>query len=263
MAAITPAMIENILSKPDVVNKFQRHRDGTSRLGCNEVASHSNVKYDSDSETEIETSKMSPRIENSSISWQPVPKDTLEKYRARMYKPTSRNDLMYMLGNKCRIITYDELSNFNSFSELMDPYQCCILLYPNHDDPEVGHWCCCFIMPGTNIVQYFDSYGAYIDEPVGEFNKDAVHERKRIEPKLLELLASSPYADNVWWNETIFQSEDKATTTCGLWTVVRLKNNHLTENEFATLYYDTPVKEGVLPDLLVSAVICKLFPEKC
>jgi hypothetical protein len=185
----------------------------------------------------------------------------LEKYRARMLAPTSRKDLEYMLDNRVKIVSYDELQDYKSFRELMDPYQAVIILYPNHNDPDIGHWVTCFIMPGSNIVQYFDSYGCYPDEPVGEFNEDAIHERKRIEPKLLELLIDSPYADNVYWNETPFQSETIATSTCGLWCVFRLKNNHLTEDGFKKLYYDAPVNGGILPDLLVATLTCELYPE--
>jgi hypothetical protein len=188
--------------------------------------------------------------------------NNLEKYRDRMFRPTSRNDLNYMLDNKVKILTYDQLDNYTSFDELMNPYHALIILYPNADDPEVGHWCCCYIMQGVdNRVEYFDSYGAYIDEPVGEYNK-GIRSPRKIEPKLLDLIKDSPYADRIWWNEIPFQSESEATATCGLWCVARLKNTHLTEEGFATLYFDLPVKQKVLPDLLVAGVICNLYPEK-
>jgi hypothetical protein len=199
---------------------------------------------------------------------QPVvdnPVSQLEKYRERMYKPTSRSDLQYMLNDKVKIINYDELMKYTTFKDLMDPYQSVIILYPNADDPEVGHWCCIFIIPGTNRCEYFDPYGAYIDNPVEEYNEEmeSLHQRRRIEPKLLELLIDSPYGDNCWWNETPFQSIDIASQVCGLWCAYRLKNNHLTEKDFKRLYFDTPTSQGIVPDMLIAALTCDQYPDLC
>jgi hypothetical protein len=206
-------------------------------------------------------------------------KDDLEKYRDMMYQATSLSDLAYMLDNKVNIITYDKLNDYNTFDEVIAPYQAAIILYPNYNDPNIGHWVCIFIMPGQNICQYFDSYGCYIDSPIGKFNtkvkeenededdeseeekEKLIHPRQRIEPKLLELLSESPYAENTWWNETAFQSTDKATATCGLWCVSRIKNNHLTEDEYRKLAFDRPINMNLLPDLVVTAAICKNYPE--
>ncbi len=187
----------------------------------------------------------------------------LAKIRDRMFRATSKRDLEHMLNNKAKVVVYDQLKDYNSFKELLDPYQSVIILYPNAEDPEIGHWTCIFVIPGTNRVEYFDSYGAYIDEPIGEFNeeKEALHDPQRIEPRLLELLADSPYANNLYFNETPFQSESQATQTCGLWVVMRLKNNYLTENEFTKEWHDLPTNAGLLPDMVVSDVILTLFPE--
>lgn len=188
-----------------------------------------------------------------------------EVYYKRMLKPTSKADLSYMLGDAIKIIKYHELENFSSLKDLLDPYQAVILLYPNANEQEVGHWCCLFQMPGSNILQYFDSYGCFIDDKVKIFNqtdgKVLMHEMNRISPTLLKLILDSPYADSTYWNEYQFQSNDIATSTCGLWVVLRLKNNHLNEEGFKKQFLDLPKSEGTLPDLLVAALICKMFPE--
>lgn len=186
----------------------------------------------------------------------------LEKYRARMYKPTSRSDLKYMLDNAVKIVTYDELLEYKTLQELLSPYQSVIILYPNNQDPEIGHWCCIFVIPGTDRLEYFDSYGCYIDSMItDDEDEDILHKPTKIEPKLLKLLIESPYGDNVWWNETAFQSTRLATATCGLWVVLRLKNNHMTEDQFKKLYYDGPTAAKILPDLMVSTIICDMYPE--
>lgn len=184
----------------------------------------------------------------------------LDTFRERMFKPTSKSDLSYMLNDKVKIITYSQLDDFSSFSDLIHPYNACILLYPNYNDPNIGHWCCVFVR--NNVCEYFDPYGCYIDEPIGDYNQTSkIDGIRRVEPKLLKLLVDSEYAHNVFWNETAFQNEDLGSQTCGLWNVLRLKNSHLPELEFKKIYYDLPNKSNIAPDLLVSAIICSLFPE--
>jgi len=189
----------------------------------------------------------------------------LDKYRRRMFTPTSKKDLEYMLDGKVKIITYKQLDDYKTIEDLLDPYQSVIILYPNHSDPEIGHWVTIFKMPGADnmMIEYFDSYGAYIDHPIDEFNKESkyLHEPQRIEPKLIDLLIDSPYKNKVEWNEFPFQSDEVATDTCGLWCVIRLKNNVLNENAFKKTFYDMPEAMGILPDLLVSSLIVDMFPE--
>ena len=196
-----------------------------------------------------------------------TPSSEMDKIRQRMIAPTNKNDLLYMLDNKVRVINYEQIEPFESLEQLLNPYQAAIILSPNAEGygtgEEVGHWTCLFVMPGTNILHYFDSYGNAVDEPIERFNKqeEQMHEQTRIHPKLLQLIESSPFAKKFQWNHTDFQSNKIATSTCGLWCVVRLKNNHLGDNDFTKLYLDMPLSEGILPDFSVSKVILDLYPE--
>lgn len=197
--------------------------------------------------------------------------DRLNVYRKRMYKPTSRSDLLYMLQDKIKIVTYDELLEYETFDELMKDFGSCIILYPNRSDPTCGHWCCIFIIPGTDRVEYFDPYGCFLEDPIKEFNDEEREEvkdkdnRRILEPKLKELLLKSDYIDNLYWNETPFQNTECGASTCGLWNVIRLKNSHLPELEFKKIFFDLPSNSSppVLPDLVVSSLICNLYPEMC
>lgn len=192
----------------------------------------------------------------------------LEKIRQRMYEPTSRKDIQYMLNGKVRVIEYTDLGSFSTLEELLEPYMSVVILYPNPPpDNEVGHWCCLFTNTGTERLEFFDSYGAYVDEKIGEYDdvlevsKDLMHTPRKIEPRLLDLILESRYADNVHWNDTEYQSSTIATNTCGLWCVARLKNKHLNEYEFKKIYLDIPISRNILPDSLVSEVILELHSE--
>lgn len=195
--------------------------------------------------------------------------EKLEKIRARMYKPTTDSDLMYMLGNRVTIITYDQIKNYETLDQLLQPYQTVIILYPapskDEDKPtKQGHWCCLFVIPGTNILEYFDPYGTFVDDNVklfNEYDQGVLHGRRPMEPDLINLILESKYADSVHWNDTQFQSTRINTAVCGLWCVVRIKNNNLTEEEFERQFLDYPEKMGILPDIAVAATICNAFPE--
>jgi len=221
-------------------------------------------------QTEVSTSEDQPtRAEEVIVpAGATLPSSPLDIYRARMLEPTSRKDLRYMLNDTVRIIEYEQLKTFKRLDELLQPYGAVIMLYPSTDseitnpDERVGHWVCMFVIPGTNQLEYFDSYGCYIDEPLRRDNNPlAYHEPQKVEPYLLDLILSSDYANNTFWNEVTFQGNDMDTATCGLWCVLRLKNRHLDEEAFEKLYLDAPGVMRIDPDLLVSSIICDMYPE--
>lgn len=195
---------------------------------------------------------------------------SIDTYKRRMYRPTSKKDLEYMLSGKCKIILYSELDQYNAIDELLNPFGCCIILYPSPTDEDIGHWTCTFRVPGADDLdqelkyEYFDSYGCTIDDPIEKYNKTKtmLHKRGRIEPKLLKLMAEANHEGKYLnYNETPFQSNEFETSTCGLWCVMRLKENHLNEDHFRGEYYELPKGMDLEPDFFISAKICKLYPE--
>lgn len=215
---------------------------------------------ESDSEVEVAEPKLVNQAKYNQIEHEPM--SELDNIRRIMYKPTSGQDLEYMTDGRANIVSYEELQNYNTFDELVGEDGAAIILYPNAGT-NVGHWTCVFVMPYTGAVQFFDSYGISPDEELDEYNSDpnTIHKRQRFPPKLLDLLLKSQYADSVFWNEYPMQSLDKATNTCGLWCVFRLKNRSLTENEFKKLFYDIPYNSGISPDLALSRLTSIHYPE--
>jgi len=191
-------------------------------------------------------------------------KEEMEKYRRRYMAPTSRKDIKHMLDGKVTVIEYTDLERYGTIEELLAPYMNVVILYPNPPpDNEVGHWCCLFTNTGTDRLEFFDSYGCYIDDKIGEYDEgvDRMHAPHKIEPKLLELIINSKYANNMHYNDVEYQSNHIATSTCGLWCVLRLKNKHHNEEWFEETYQKIPVASGILPDLLVAKMICEMYPE--
>jgi len=197
-----------------------------------------------------------------------VNSDKFAKLKFMMMQPTSMSDLRYLLNDKVNVVKYSDLDNYKSIDEVLGPYMCSCILYPGPPDlTDVGHWCALFCNSGVgNRLEFFDSYGCYIDQKIELYNDDVdnidtMHPPTKIEPKLLELIINSRFADNMHYNDTPYQSEDVATAVCGLWCVMRIKNKHLNDNGFRKLFYDLPVSHRIPPDLLVTTIVCNLFPE--
>lgn len=194
----------------------------------------------------------------------------LDKWRRRMLIPTSRKDIRYMLNDKVTVVSFDELLNYNNIDELLHPYMSVVILYPNPPssalnlDDQMGHWCCLFASNSGRLF-FYDSYGCYIDSKIKDYDEamDRMHEPHKLEPKLLDLILNSEYADKVNFSEFPMQSETIDTAVCGLYCVFRLKNKHFSESEFYNIFHELPASEGVLPDLAIAGLTCKLFPEMC
>lgn len=216
---------------------------------------------DTDSDTSDVEIDLTRRFSHIDID----PDNELQNYRRIMFKPTSGEDLRYMTGGDVNIIVYEDLLNYNSLDDLLGDNGAAIILYPNPGNSKVGHWCCLFLQPGTfpQILQFFDSYGVCVDEELDDYNNDKnnIHKRRKLPPKLIELILDTPYADSFRYNEYPLQSLDIATNTCGLWCVWRLKNRSCTEDQFKKLFYDIPVNSRVAPDLAISRLTSLQYPE--
>jgi len=190
----------------------------------------------------------------------------LEKARTLISRPTSKRDLEYLLGGKVSIYRYEDILNF-SLDDILGKFRSTILLYPNSGDEDIGHWVCLFERPGTNVIEYFDSYGIFPDDHIDDFNLDIDDLREPIPDKLRELFLDEieKGSREIFWNETQFQSlktkNGQEIATCGLWCYLRIKNNSLDEDSFKRLFYDLPVSQKISPDLLVCSLVIQDFPE--
>jgi hypothetical protein len=196
---------------------------------------------------------------------EPEENPRLEEIRSVMYAPTSDSTLKRMLGGRVNVYTYEELLKFPTLDAALAPYGKFILLYPGSKSAanpnEVGHWVCCWKVPGVPKVCYFDSYASFVDKPLGIEDPKSLRKPNVIPAHLSKLFFESPYSEHdMEWNEILFQSKDKPTNTCGLWCVVRLLNDRLDEQEFRHLYYDRALQHGYAPDLLVATVCKRMFP---
>lgn len=173
--------------------------------------------------------------------------------------PLSTNDIGKMLNGQCKILnSYEEIDKYATLEELISPYACVVILFPNYGHKEIGHWVTLFSPPSGQTLEYFDSYGAMIDQKIDAYDAaseaDAGRKAKRshqpqiIRPQLIKLILESPYVNSTNWNDVPYQSERFNFATCGFWCCCRLMNKHLTEDQFRENFYTYPDSQGIEPD---------------
>ena len=141
-------------------------------------------------------------------------------------------DILNALDNKCNMVQYKDVKNFNSINEMLGPYKKCVLLY--HTKLDYGHWTCLYEV--DNTIFFFDSYGFIPDKQLNwvPYNlKDDLNSDYRYLTKLL-------YESNkrVEYNEYQFQRRVDGVNTCGRWVVNRLKYPEISIENFNKLFKD-------------------------
>src|SRR3990172_2535674 len=82
-------------------------------------------------------------------------------------KALSGSEMMKLIANKARIMTYPELHDYDTIEEVLGPHQAVIILYLTSDN--FGHWVCLFINKNGNI-NFFDSYSLMPDSQLKEID---------------------------------------------------------------------------------------------
>lgn len=141
----------------------------------------------------------------------------------------SDKDILNMLDRKCNLLTYTELANYNNLNDALGEYKTLVILYMTKNN--YGHWCCLFLRD-DNILEFFDSYGIFIDDEL-EFIPDNYRiVSNQSYPHLTYLIYNSQYK-NVEYNQYKLQKMTPEINTCGRWVVVRIMLKRLSLDEFA------------------------------
>jgi len=166
--------------------------------------------------------------------------------------PLSDSDIKDYLPN-AKIIKYSELGKYPTLNDLLPEVKSfCFILY--EDSPNRGHWTV-VSKPDEGVVEYFDSYGGYVDEPLNWSSK-----KERIElgsdRKLLSALFNK-CSENVVYNKIAYQKSDPDVNDCGRWCILRtLKmKKGLDLNQFHNYVKEEDKKYTGDKDALVSQLI--------
>lgn len=168
--------------------------------------------------------------------------------------PLGDDDIRRYLPNS-KIMKYSDLSKYNNIEDLLKKNKdYAFILY--EDSPNKGHWVS--ILRYDPYIEYFDSYGGKVDDPLNWISKD---QRKKLgqDKKLLSKLFDKTKL-KVIYNPINYQEDNmtKNINTCGRHSVFRVKN--LTDcNRDLNSYYELmggiKKKSGNKYDEIVSHLI--------
>ena len=177
--------------------------------------------------------------------------------------PLTGGDMQRLLPG-ARILTYPTLGHFRSIEDVLrdprvrtrpNPAHAFIVLFVTDKSFEGGtefldgHWCAVFYN-GAGELEYFDPYGEPVDSPLRELSPEDRAKLGETRFYLRDLLAD--YAKRggpITVNRIAFQKDRRDVATCGRHCAFRVRNRHLTDEEYARKISEAP---GVPPDVYVT-----------
>lgn len=133
-------------------------------------------------------------------------------------EPLGEDDIRQFIPS-AKIIKYSDLKNYQTIDQLLPRKKdFVIILYQN--SPNEGHWT--ILMKDDKYLEYFDSYGNKVDEPLKWISKEENNNLGIMEPYLSKIINNSNYKLN--YNKTKFQSDNNHSeiSTCGRHCLFRL-----------------------------------------
>lgn len=142
------------------------------------------------------------------------------KLKEKEEKAISGSDIMKLLNGRTRIIKYSELSKITNINKLLFGYDSCVILILSKEN--YGHWVC--LTRRGNILEFFDSYGYFIDDPIYFKNNNKYFRKINNQdyPHLTYLLLKASDEYKISYNEIQFQKMSPDISTCGRHVVCRI-----------------------------------------
>lgn len=132
--------------------------------------------------------------------------------------PYSGEDIMELLQNKTKILTYPDLMKYDNIDDVLYPYDNAVILYLTK--PAFGHWTA--IMKRGDTIEFFDPYGHFPDDILKKLDPKIKKKLGQNYPKLSELLYNSDQNYKIVYNDTQLQEYNKNISNCGRHVGLRL-----------------------------------------
>lgn len=149
------------------------------------------------------------------------------------------------------ILVNSDLVRYPSIDSLLPSDNCVFILYQHKENN--GHWV--LLSKYDNTIEYFDSYGGYIDKPLTWVSAEKRAELGE-EPYLSRMLKDCKY--DVIYNDYDFQDESSTIATCGRWCVLRARTifgDRMTLSQFIRVLKGIKKETKLSYDNIVSDLI--------
>jgi len=152
------------------------------------------------------------------------------KLKEKEEKALSGSDILKLLNGKTRIIKYSELSKIDNINKLLFGFDSCVILILSKEN--YGHWIC--IIRRNDVLEFFDSYGFFIDDPIYFKNNDKYFRKKYGQdyPHLTCLFLDASNEYTITYNEIRFQKMKPNIATCGRHVCCRIMYKNLNLYEY-------------------------------
>lgn len=142
--------------------------------------------------------------------------------------PLSGSDILSAIDGQAKVIRYSAIHEYSSIDELLDPYDCVVILYETQ--PKYGHWTCLFLNRATNVLEFFDPYGKPIDSQLDHINPKFRKSTFQDYPYLSRLMVKSPYY--LEYNDKPLQRVGDTINSCGRHVSLRLVMRNVPIREY-------------------------------
>ena len=133
-----------------------------------------------------------------------------QKLKQIIQDPMGSDDIIHYFPN-AKITTYANLNKYKSIKHLL-PAQEDFVFILYEDSPRTGHWVC-LTRDIHNSINYFDSYGGKVDEPLSWSTQEERKKLKMSIPYLTHLLDKT--LEQVYYNDEDYQKDGFDINTCG------------------------------------------------
>lgn len=167
------------------------------------------------------------------------------------------DDILKIIGNNAKVITYPEIKNFKKLNDLFGKCTKIIILYINEIDEKgiVGHWCLLTKTKRNNkvIIDFMDPYGYLPDDILSYYTDEWRIESGQDKNYLTKLLYdySLNNKHEIHYNELPLQLEKKDINTCGRWVAVRGFFHKVPLNAFQNVFKKLK-NEGYNLDVIIT-----------
>jgi len=142
----------------------------------------------------------------------------------------SATQVLNLLDNKANFVQYSDLHKIPTIDELLGQYKKCVLLYQTSRN--YGHYVA--LWEYNDTIFFFDSYGGIVDSQLKYVPPDLKDELNSNHNYIIRLMYES--GKKVEFNQYQLQSREPDVSTCGRWTVNRLRFPEISINEYHDIF---------------------------